>query len=988
MRRFPEQAGSVYELPSDYFATTARPFVRLSASYAVGGGRVAVLSPPLNLLAAAPAALTGALLLRGDGGAYGDVYTVDVSGLRDAAGNAPSADAFNYAWYYGAAAGARDFAAGGGRLGVSGTVYTLSGAVTATNDVSAVRRYLRVTVSHKSSGYEFAATSSEVYEATGEVPNKPTEGVVTYATTPGAGGRYASGTSFEVSTLGITDGNNIGEYSWHWFLQRSGGSSYLGPEVTSSGYTVNLSANPLQDPGVYELVAALAHRDAFGFPNINHTVTLEAISIPGIPNLPGVEVGVAFLVTMSLDQTPVGLPSAVLNIPSPLAADKASNAGAVYGVNVDGITDANDETTRGGTFAYQWLNGDGTSKSGENAATYTFTTVDYAAVTAGRIPPLVSVGYTDELGFSYSWTVTAQINVPELSLDTATREVSSRVGGNITVTAYQWQRGDANGVYTTDAAQTGATYTVPANVGTTPFLRLRVNYSTGGVGGVAFSSPLAVAGLRTPLAADSTIALTNITAGGVRAGAVWRATTNVRDIYGNAAGADDFAYQWQAGTSAAADDSSWRDVGGARGRGATYTVSAADFADATYLRLLATDAAGVSQRTLISSAENVRTLLAGVAIVGGKYLGGLLTVNASGLSDNNGPATIDGYQLQQGVALDVGGVTTIDWRDFSEGNSSGVFSLAVWYGDTSPLVRAAVTVRGAVIQGGTVIYSDGLSLNIPTDGTPRAVLADNAALTSKATVRVDISGLSDANDGADAAASFDEFRVRYLWLDANGTPLTEGVRGDTADKATYVLTADDVRNIENNAPLRVSVGYTDGLGFVSALTARFDAVWLEVGRNGAEVTSAVRDPNNLIVAGSEVYTWAQSAASRSVADGGRYTAIPNETGAVYTVQGGYDAARNYVRLIVNYKLAGDARLRRLESAAVAGGGACRRLARLDNKRGDEQRAGGRGLACVDAASARFVRQCAGRVDLSMAGGVRDERRRAKFGRQGDCKGNG
>ena len=669
------ETGSVYVLARNYYETITRPFVRLSASFALsGGGNMALLSPPVNVLL-----LSGAVTLRGDGGAYGAVYTADVSGLRDAAGSAPAGGAFAYEWYASAAPGAREFASGGGRLEVSGAAvslatYTLTpgvdvapnpgfdvtlkrGGVGALGFADIVLEYLRVTLSHKSSGYKFVAA---VAESASAVPNEPTEGAAYTVRLPASGirgdGNNNDGTIFEIITTGITDGNGLGKFTWYWIVDNGDGRPFSDIGGTGSKYT--LKANkPLVSGSPYHVIAAAAHRDAFGFQNDQAQIEFR---LPGLnegqgfdPEVPFIQrnVDVAFVITMSLNAPPTGQPLVEF-----LGTD--ISVGTTLSVNVDGITDVNDATKHQGKFSYDWYR-KGTRVVGMDRGLPIFVLAD-ADVTAINDGDLeVRVVYTDGFGFPHTFApLLAQELRLSLSVNLSTREVTpvlENPGEVGSVTSYQWTRYNGDGSSPVVQSQTSSVYTLPVDTDK-PLLALRINYTNAaGDARIAVSPQLRVAGAI--FAASSTINITAATAAGVRAGVVWRASTNVRDLFGDAPSVEDIAYQWQSNT--ATTGGGWRTVGG---NSPAYTVQAADFANNAenfYLRLRVTDAAGFSNTRLTSRVVNLLSVLATSPLVGGvtlsgansNFLGGVLTVDASAIASDNGLASIVGYQLQHQVTL-------------------------------------------------------------------------------------------------------------------------------------------------------------------------------------------------------------------------------------------------------------------------------------------------------------------------------------------------
>ena len=552
--------------------------------------------------------------------------------------------------------------------------------------------------------------------------------------------------------------------------------------------------------------------------------------------------------------------------------------GARVMINLDDLSDENDGAAgfNPARMIYLWTEADGRTplnneinfiraSGGEVVRTITAAATEQSYVLKPADVDNINKGeglrarvdYIDGLGFARDWT--AQFDFVKLNVGlngavvTSAIEDPNTIIDNANAVSRQWQESGDGGVpFSNITNATAETYTVPPYEQSRLFVRLQLTYTrsaaAGGGQATAYSAPVQVAGLSD----SSTIAITSTATDDARAGVVWRAVTeNLRDVFGNQPDAASLTYQWQTGYQSGGG---W--TAAANGTVALYTLAAADFADErSDLRLLVSDASGVN--TLISAPVNARRVYAagllGVVTLSGDDFseGGTITANLSGFptsSDNGALVTVVQWE-----AYSIASESWTGWTVVQE--SPAQFTLTRdWDGAQFPSLRVAVTVSDDF--GTTVTYSEGINLNIPTEGEPLLTFVNDAEAVAGVTISVDISNLSDGNNGAADSATA---QIVYAWLEANGAAKIDS--GGTAFTGqTYILTAQDVQNIVNNAVLQISIVYTDGLGYQRFWRLPLVAFQADIGLDGATVTLEVQDPGGIAVVDTYLYQWQQSAA--------------------------------------------------------------------------------------------------------------------------------
>ena len=168
------------------------------------------------------------------------------------------------------------------------------------------------------------------------------------------------------------------------------------------------------------------------------------------------------------------------------------------------------------------------------------------------------------------------------------------------------------------------------------------------------------------------------------------------------------------------------------------------------------------------------------------------SVNVSAISDDNGVNAFDNYAW---FAAEDGG----NWNDL--GVSTSEYTLQSSWNTLYVSLRAELIHRDPY-GNNTDLTASAVRIAQPTQGRPLMRVVNNALLATGITASVDISGLRDANNNPPSSGT-----AFYQWLTKDGNVIA------SADDQTYTLTAEDVTDINNNTPPRVSVTWRDSLGF-------------------------------------------------------------------------------------------------------------------------------------------------------------------------------
>lgn len=454
-------------------------------------------------------------------------------------------------------------------------------------------------------------------------------------------------------------------------------------------------------------------------------------------------------VVVNTNDTPVGAPVIV-----GIATEDQILTADVSGISdIDGL----------GTFRYQWLR-DGVDIAGATSATYRPTDADVDS----RIS--VKVGYTDGHGLDEVLISTetnrivavndAPVGRPTIlgaavegeTLTALTNSFSDADGlGSI---QYQWLR---NGSIIGGA--NSATYTMgDADVGTQ--LSVEIRYTDG-------------QGTAETLTSVSTAAIANVNdvASGrpeIRGNAVEdQVLTAVTSSLADSDGLGAFQYQWL--RDGVAISEATRD---------SYQLGDADVDAQIRLRITYIDALGTTEVVTSMATDvvaNINDVLTGqILLVGNAEQNSTLTVNTSGLRDDDGFGTLHYRWLRDGHEI--------------VGASSASYTLAEADVDSRISVEVAYTDNHGSDE---VVASDATTAVLNVNDLPVGLPSITGVTTEDQTLTANTEAVRD-NDG------LREFHLQWL---------RDGIVIDGAVDATYRLTDDDVGS---RVSLRVS--YTDGHG--------------------------------------------------------------------------------------------------------------------------------------------------------------------------------
>ena len=512
---------------------------------------------------------------------------------------------------------------------------------------------------------------------------------------------------------------------------------------------------------------------------------------------------------------------------------------------------------------------------------------------SGALSLKLSLQHTDVFGFESSvflQTIVLSNNVDNTGNPSPSSGTVSIVGdsfvidgkltASVTITdangfgglSYQWEGGDAAGVYTDllvgDA--TASVYTIPLNW---PKDYVSVRVEVVHTDGLGYLSTITSAArlFNQPTNGALVIDITESNGNRHTPGAVFVA---------NIAGFADGNGLGQVRNYA------WVAIRGAQEvmvSGATndrYTVDVADFPQvagnvAVRLEVDYADAFGFMSALSATERFTHADSSGAVVVLGDAFVADdILTADINAVRDVNGLGQFV-YQWQGGgdnITADIAGADSATYTLPSSG----------W---NTVHVSVRVSVRHSDALGDeTVLISGWRLLNQRTEGMPLVELVNNVAALSGATASVNIGSISDGNSNTDGGT------YAYEWL---------GVAGNSTNQ-TYTLQAADISNINANNPPRVSVFYMDSLGFVSRWTVALQVVRVALRRGSSEeVIAEITEPAG-VSAENYSYQWQQSNS-----ESGSYTDIASAPSAsVYRIGQGYDAAKPFIRLSLSYQRAG------------------------------------------------------------------------------------
>ncbi len=747
---------------------------------------------------------TGSVTISGTA-TQGEALTVDTTGISDADG--PSALDFSYQW----------LADGSNISGATSATYTLT-----QNEVG---QMITVTVSYTDAGStDESLTSAAVGPVTNA--NDPPIGV------PTINGTATQGETLTVDTTGISDadGPSTLDFSYQWLADGSNidGANSDSYTLTQSevGQNISVTVSYTDAGGTNESLTSAAvgpvsnaNDSPTGVPVINGTPTQGAeltadttgISDPDGPDTltfshqwlaDGNNIDGANSETYTLTQSEVGqnisvtvtytddgstnesLTSAavgpVTNANDPPIGVPTINGTATQGetltVDTTGISDADGPDTL--TFSYQWL-ADGNNIDGANSETYTLTQSEVGQNIS------VTVTYTDDGSTNESLTSAAvgpvtnandpPIGVPTINgtatqgetLTVDTTGISDADGPDTLTFSYQWLA-DGNNI---DGANS-ETYTLTqSEVGQN--ISVTVTYTDDGSTNESLTS--AAVGPVTN-ANDPPIGVPTINGTATQGETLTVDTTGISDADGPST--LDFSYQWLADGS---------NIDGANSD--SYTLTQSEVGQNISVTVTYTDAGGTNESLTsdtVGPVTNANDPPIGVPTINGTATQGeTLTVDTTGISDADGPSTLDfSYQwLADGSNID--------------GANSDSYTLT--QSEVGQNISVTVTYTDAGSTNET-LTSDTVGPVTNTNDSPIGVPVINGTATQGETLTVDTTGISDP-DGPDTLT------FSHQWL-------ADGNNIDGANSETYTLTQSEV-----GQSISVTVTYTDAGGTNESLTS-------------------------------------------------------------------------------------------------------------------------------------------------------------------------
>ena len=473
-----------------------------------------------------------------------------------------------------------------------------------------------------------------------------------------------------------------------------------------------------------------------------------------------------------------------------------AQVGEVLTADTSGIADA--DGLENATFSYQWIRNDGSTETDIQDATGSI----YTLVDADEGQTIkVKVSFTDDAGNEETLTSTATGSVAARPNTSATGRPTisgtARVGDTLTADTtgiadadgltnvsygYQWVANDG----TSDAdigGATGSTYTLTASEqGQTIQVRVSFTDDAGNETTLTSAATEAVA------AKANSLATGEPTIGGpARVGETLTVdTSGIADADGleNAT----FSYQWIGN-----DGSSDTDITGATDT--SYTLVADDVGQTIKVRVSFSDDAG-NETTLTSTATEAvaarpNTSATGrPSISGPARVGETLTVDTSGIADDDGLTNVSySYQWVAG-GTDLGGAT-----------GSTYTVTASEQGETIQ-VRVSFTDDAGNQESLTSAATEAVAAKPNTSATGRPSISGPARVGE--TLTVDTSGIADA-DGLDNVS------YRYQWVVTDRGAYFD-ISGETG--ASYTLLAAD-----RGLYIQVRVSFTDDAGKRETLTS-------------------------------------------------------------------------------------------------------------------------------------------------------------------------
>ena len=620
--------------------------------------------------------------------------------------------------------------------------------------------------------------------------NPPTEGEITIDGNP----VFADGEIYTAITAGLSDGNDIGRFTYQWFSSIDGGNNYneIAGE-TGESYTFESGDFAGADENTPAwLRVSVVHTDADGF---------------------------RFTLSASLEQDLPTQGEIVID-GNPLFAD-----GEVYIAETDSLTDGNGI----GDFTdFQWaISFDGGVNYEDLPATtgvpqvYRLNTRDLANLNPNTPARLrVSALHTDAGGYTQTVSGILIPNIPtqgEITIDGNPMFAAGEVYTAITAElsdendigdfTYQWLVSfDDGNNYNEIAGEIGESYTLEsgdfagADENTPAWLQVSVVHTDADGYRFTLSASLVQ---DTPTQGEATINGNPSFADGEIYTAITAALSDSNEIGG-------FTYQW---FSSIDGGNNYNEIAGEIGE--SYTLESGDFAGADentpawlQVSVVHTDADGY--RFTLSASLVQDTPTQGEITIDGSSLfadGEIYTAITAGLSDGNEIggftyqwfSSIDGGNNYNEIAGETGESYTFESGDFAGANPN------------TP-ARLRVSAVHTDLEGYKATLAATLIENIPTQGE---ITIDGNPMFADGEIYTAITaGLSDRNGIGD---------FTYQWVisfDGGNNYNTNGILGIDS---TYTLRAEDIANADENIPalLGVAAVHTDLDGNTQTLTASF-----------------------------------------------------------------------------------------------------------------------------------------------------------------------
>ena len=661
----------------------------------------------------------------------GQTLTADTSGITDADG--PASLSFTYQWNR--RSGSTDTAIGD----ATNSTYILT-----QDDVSET---ITVTVRYTDAGNTQESLTSVPTAAVANINDAPTG-------LPTISGTTTEGQTLMANTSGISDADGPASLSFTYQWNRRSGST-----DTAIGGATSASYILTQDDVGETITVTVRYTDA------GNTSEGPLTSVPTAA-------------VANINDAPTGVPT----------ISGTTTQGQTLTADTSGISDADGPASL--PFTYQWNRRSGstdTAIGGATNSTYILTQDDVGETIT------VTVRYTDAGNTSEGpltsapTAAVANINdaptgLPTISGTTTQGETLTADTSGITDAdgpaslpfTYQWNTRSGS----TDTAIGGATSAsyilTQDDVGET--ITVSVRYTDAGNTSEG------------PLTSVPTAAVTNTNDAPTGLPTISGTTTQGQTLMANTSGISDadgpaslsFTYQWNR-RSGSTDTA----IGGATS--ASYILTQDDVSETITVTVRYTDA-GNTQESLTSAptaaVANINDAPTGLpAISGTTTQGETLTVDTSGISDADGPASLSfTYQWNRrsgSTDTAIGGATNSTYI-LTQDDVGETITVTVRYTDAGNTQESLTSVPTAAVA----------NINDAPTGLPTI----SGTTTQGETLTVDTSGISDA-DGP-ASLSF-----TYQWNRRSGSTDT-AIGGATS--ASYILTQDDVSEM-----ITVSVRYTD-----------------------------------------------------------------------------------------------------------------------------------------------------------------------------------